>query len=84
MGFQALSVNNITPLFQTLISQNAVTSPVFSFKLDTSGSELYLGGMNRNLYTGDFTWVSLEDEVCTDQNALLGAVNTDWYTYFAG
>jgi Eukaryotic aspartyl protease len=76
MGFEAMSVHNVTPLFQTLISQNVVTSPVFSFKLGTSGSELYLGGTNIDLYTGDFTWVSLIGEVCTDLNALLGAVNT--------
>ncbi|KAH9979408.1 acid protease [Lactifluus volemus] len=62
MGFEAMSVHNVTPLFQTLISQNVVTSPIFSFKLGTSGSELYLGGTNTDLYTGDFTWVSLIGE----------------------
>jgi cathepsin D len=43
-----------------------VTSPVFSFKLSSSGSELYLGGTNNKLYTGDLTWVSLTIEVCYD------------------
>ena len=69
MGFQSISRYNATPLFQALVSQDVVTSPVFGFKLGTSGSELYLGGTNGNLYTGDFTWVSLENEVCCDLNS---------------
>ncbi|TFY81196.1 hypothetical protein EWM64_g2817 [Hericium alpestre] len=30
---------------------------VFGFKFAESGSELYLGGTNSDLYSGDFTWV---------------------------
>ncbi|KAI5478796.1 hypothetical protein MNV49_004622 [Pseudohyphozyma bogoriensis] len=33
-----------------LVSQNTVAQPQFSFKLDSSGSELFLGGMNPSLY----------------------------------
>ncbi|KAI0287671.1 acid protease [Russula brevipes] len=62
LGFPSVSKFNATPLFQTLISEGAVTSPVFGFKFATSGSELFLGGTNSTLYTGDFTWLPLTDE----------------------
>jgi len=61
MAFESISAFNANPPFQTLISENIVTSPVFGFKLATSGSELFLGGVNDALYTGDFTWVPLSD-----------------------
>jgi cathepsin D len=63
MGFQSISDFNAPPVFQTLIAEGAVTSPVFGFKFDTTGSELFLGGTNSALFTGDFTWVSLTFEV---------------------
>ena len=69
MGFQSISAHNAPPVFQTLISEGVVTSPVFGFKLAASGSELFLGGTNSALYTGDFTWVSLTIEVCGDSKA---------------
>jgi len=61
LGFETISVFNASPLFQTLISENVVTSPVFGFKLATSGSELFLGGVNNALFTGDFAWVPLSN-----------------------
>ena len=69
MGFQSISRYNTPPPFQSLISEGAVTFPVFGFKLGTSGSELYLGGTNSDLYAGDFTWVPLTNEVCCDLKA---------------
>ncbi len=63
LAFQSISKFNGTPVFQTLISEGVVTSQVFGFKLASNGSELFLGGTNSKLYTGDFTWVSLTDEV---------------------
>ncbi|KAH9968221.1 acid protease [Russula dissimulans] len=62
MAFQSISGYNAPPLFQTLISEGVVTSPVFGFKFATSGSELFLGGTNSALYTDDFTWVPLTNE----------------------
>ncbi|KAI0299938.1 acid protease [Russula brevipes] len=61
MGFESISVYGAPPPFQTLMAQGQVTEPVFGFKLATSGSELYLGGVNKDLYTGDFTWVTLSN-----------------------
>ena len=63
MGFQSISRLNVSPVFQTLISEHVV-KPIFSFKLNASGSELRLGGVNYELFTGDFTWVPLTNEVC--------------------
>ncbi|KAH9957279.1 acid protease [Lactifluus volemus] len=64
MGFQSISVLNEPPVFQTLVDQNAVDCPMFSFKLSTipGKSELFLGGANLDLFIGDFTWVSLTHE----------------------
>ena len=70
-----MSAFDASPVFQTLISEDVV-EPIFSFKLNTSDSELYLGGVNYNLFTGDFTWVALTDEVCCPVNYHLG-VNLD-------
>jgi len=71
MAFQSISVYNSPPVFQTLISEGVLTSPVFGFKFATSGSELFLGGTNCALYTGDFTWVPLTNGVCNDMKALV-------------
>jgi len=64
MAFQSISKYQASPVFQTLISEGVVGSQVFGFKLASSGSELFLGGTNSALHKGDFTWVSLTDEVC--------------------
>jgi cathepsin D len=63
LGFESISVFNAAPLFQTLILENVVTSPMFGFKLATSGSELFLGGLNGDLFTGEITWVPLSNAV---------------------
>ena len=61
------------PPCSRLSSPKAVTSPVFDFKFASSGSELFLGGTNRALFTGDFTWVRLTNEVCYDPTVLIPA-----------
>jgi len=48
-----------------------VTSPVFGIKLASNGSELFLGGTNSKLYTGNFTWVPLTNQVCDGPKALI-------------
>jgi len=71
MAFESISVYDAPPVFQTLISEGVLTSPIFGFKFATSGSELFLGGTNSALYTGDFTWVPLTNEVCNGMKALI-------------
>lgn len=63
LAFQSISAYNATPVFESLVSQGQTDEPVFSFKLTASGSELYLGGVNTALYTGDFTYTPVTHEV---------------------
>ncbi|KAH9984825.1 acid protease [Russula vinacea] len=62
MGFESISAYGANPLFQTLIAEGKVASPVFGFKLATSGSELVLGGVNPEYNEDDFAWVPLSNE----------------------
>ncbi|KAJ8518369.1 hypothetical protein ONZ45_g4558 [Pleurotus djamor] len=57
MGFQQISVFGANPVFQTLAAQGKTTASQFAFKLATSGSELFLGGVNSRLFTGALTQV---------------------------
>lgn len=63
LGFQSVSKYNATPFFINLISQGIVSNPVFGVRLANEGSELFLGGTNRELYQGDFTYVPVTKEV---------------------
>ncbi|KAI9459522.1 acid protease [Boletus coccyginus] len=62
MAFESISVYGASSLFQTLISEGQVTDPVFSFKLSSSGAELYIGGVNCELYTGDFAYAPVTQQ----------------------
>ncbi|EKM60383.1 uncharacterized protein PHACADRAFT_132901 [Phanerochaete carnosa HHB-10118-sp] len=53
LAFPALSDLDATPVFNTLIEQGQVTSGEFAFKLTEEGSELFLGGVDNTLFTGD-------------------------------
>ena len=63
MGFESISVYNQSPVFQSFVAQGQATDPVFAFKLADSGSELYLGGVNKALYSGPFAYVSVVKKV---------------------
>ncbi|CDO72226.1 hypothetical protein BN946_scf184970.g78 [Trametes cinnabarina] len=52
LGYPAISSLNHNPFFFTAVQEGAVSDGVFSFKLGKSGSELYIGGTNEDLYTG--------------------------------
>ena len=62
MAYQSISDYNSPPLFQTLVAQGRV-APQFAFKLAETGSELYLGGTNPELYNGSFTYVPVTNQV---------------------
>jgi cathepsin D len=62
MGFQSISVYNAPPVFQNLVAEGQTDSPVFAMKLAANGSELSLGGLNSNLYTGDVTYVPISKQ----------------------
>ena len=65
MAYQTISQFNSTPFFQTLVAQGKVAQPVYAFKLNDTGSELYLGGVNPDLYTGSITYLQTNDEAST-------------------
>ncbi|KAH9929580.1 acid protease [Epithele typhae] len=56
LAFPAISNLNENPFFYTAVSEGAVDEGVFGFKLASSGSELYLGGTNDDLYSGSLEY----------------------------
>ncbi|THH17843.1 hypothetical protein EW146_g3052 [Bondarzewia mesenterica] len=62
LAFQSISVYNALPLFDTLVAQNEVDATVFGFKLARQGSELFLGGTNKDLYTGEPTYANVTQQ----------------------
>jgi cathepsin D len=63
MGFKAISTYRANPVFQTLISQASVANRVFAFKLARTGSELYVGGTNTDLYTPPISYTAVTKQV---------------------
>lgn len=45
------------------MEQNQTEDAVFAFKLGHDDSELFLGGVNKALFTGDFNWMPVTEEV---------------------
>ena len=63
LGFQSVSKYNATPFFINLIAQGIVSDPVFGVRLANEGSELFLGGTNKELHQGDFIYAPVTKEV---------------------
>ncbi|KAF7312469.1 Acid protease [Mycena indigotica] len=57
LAFPAISNLGQNPFFYTAENSGNVDSNVFSFYLASTGSELYLGGTNPSLYSGDVEYV---------------------------
>lgn len=62
MGWQSISSLKSAPFFFTLVNEKKVKSGVFSMALKATGAELYLGGTDSSLYTGDITYTDLTHE----------------------
>ncbi|KAG0269042.1 hypothetical protein DFQ27_004974 [Actinomortierella ambigua] len=62
LAFESLSTLKASPLVQTLVSQGQLDASVFSLKLASDDSELFLGGTNDELFTGDITYTSVTEE----------------------
>ena len=65
LGFQSISVDNITTVFGNMVAQGLVDEPSFSFYLSqTSGQdgELIFGGADPSKYSAPLTWVDLTSE----------------------
>jgi len=62
LGYPQISVLGVPPVFDNMVSQKLVQDAVFAFYLtrnDTqaTGSEVVFGGIDKNHYKGDITWV---------------------------
>ncbi|KAJ7689845.1 acid protease [Mycena rosella] len=60
LAFPALSSLNKNPFFTTANIEGAFGTNQFSFFLSSSGSELYLGGNNEDLYSGEIEFNSVD------------------------
>ncbi|KAF9224109.1 Asp-domain-containing protein [Gyrodon lividus] len=56
MAFPAISRYHQNPVFQTLVTEGQTDEPVFAINLADPRPELYIGGTNPDMYTGDFAW----------------------------
>ncbi|KAF9219412.1 acid protease [Gyrodon lividus] len=56
MGFQSISQYHQSSVFQTFVTQGQTDEPVFAFNFAAPEPELYIGGTNRDMYIGDFTY----------------------------
>ncbi|KAF9225048.1 acid protease [Gyrodon lividus] len=57
MAFKSISRFGANPVFQNLVSQGKTDEPVFAFGFLPLGPQLYIGGTNPGMYTGDFSYV---------------------------
>ncbi|KAJ7450831.1 acid protease [Mycena latifolia] len=60
LAFPAISNLNANPFFVTANDAGAVDANQFGFYLASSGSELYLGGTNEDLYSGEIEFNSVD------------------------
>ncbi|TBU55644.1 protease [Dichomitus squalens] len=62
LAFPAISSLNHDPFFFTAVSQGTAKEGRFGFKLASSGSELYIGGTNSDLYKGDIEYHDISSD----------------------
>ena len=81
LAFESISQFGASPTFQTLISEGALSSPMFGLKLGSSGSELTVGGVDPSFNLDkDFTWIPLTTEVCQASKCVVNRVSKVWFT----
>ncbi|KAG8713437.1 Type I transmembrane sorting receptor [Ceratobasidium sp. 423] len=82
LAFKSISQLNASTFIDTLFSQKKISKPIFSMRLaSASGSELYIGGTNPSKYTGEITYVPLENHTYWLVN---GSVNANGQEGFNG
>ncbi|KAG8700363.1 Type I transmembrane sorting receptor [Ceratobasidium sp. 395] len=80
LAFSSISSIGAPTYIENLYSQGKISSPVFGFRLASSGSELYLGGVDSAKYTGAITYVSLTSKTYWLTSGSAGAGSTTAYT----
>ncbi|KAG1749571.1 aspartic peptidase domain-containing protein [Suillus lakei] len=73
MAFKSVSEYGADSVFQTLVSQGAVPESVFAFKLASSGSELYVGGVNICVISWFGYWQVAGDAIGIDGKEIVNA-----------
>ncbi|GBE83078.1 Aspartic protease [Sparassis crispa] len=59
LAFQSISQLQSSPFPFTASSEGVISQGVFAFKLTSSGAELYMGGTDSSLYSGDIEYHDL-------------------------
>ncbi|KAG8739688.1 Type I transmembrane sorting receptor [Ceratobasidium sp. 428] len=80
LAFSSISSIGAPTYIENLYSQGKISSPVFGFRLASSGSELYLGGADTSKYTGTITYASLTSKTYWLTSGSAGAGGTTAYT----
>jgi cathepsin D len=70
LGYPLISIDNVTPVFDSIMAAHVFSQNVFAFYLSTENefdpsygkSVLTLGGTDSRLYTGDFTYTPVLQE----------------------
>lgn len=70
LGYPAISMDSVTPVFDNIIAAHSLQSNVFSFYLSTENDEdpsygksmLTIGGTDPRFYSGDFTWAPVTQQ----------------------
>ncbi|KAI0334716.1 protease [Cubamyces sp. BRFM 1775] len=63
LAFPAISNLGQDPFFVTAFKQKHAARDEFAFKLNTTGSELHIGGVNTALYKGSFEYHNLSSDI---------------------
>jgi cathepsin D len=59
LGLPGASLLNAPSVFQNLVAQGQMSSPVFAFKMVEGGGELSIGGLDSSTYAGAPTYANV-------------------------
>jgi len=66
LGYPAIAADGVTPVFDNMISEKLVASPLFGVYLDSTpgntGSEIQFGSLNSKLYSGVITYIPVTQQ----------------------